>query len=441
MGSIVKKITKPISKVFDKVIPNEIKPALPYIAAAFPFVAPGAFGAAAGAVPGFSGIQNEFIRQALQRGVLGTGLNIGTQLAQEGNEGEVKLGRAALAGIPAAFTTPGLGANLGIQSELAAEAAGANPGFLSQVKSGGLDVLSKVATAGEQASKANLFSIPKAKALSVPLTQQASFDAMDFAKKAQQDYELELAEYNKFVEDQNLAKVANDEDRARAIYNSMLNAGAFTVDTIRETLGQLNLPSGFFAYGGRVGKANGGSMDPKFDPSSPMYRGINKKVVIEFIEEGIPLGYDSVDEYFEDFYGPIGMKNGGIMQVSDSNNDIFLEQRAEQYMEEGFSPEDAMDKALDDLKNNRFMELKNGGRVGKAEGGIMDLGGREMDMRAGCFIPIGAKEKADDVPARLSKNEFVMTAEAVRNAGNGDINLGAKRMYDTMNKLEARSTT
>ena len=45
----------------------------------------------------------------------------------------------------------------------------------------------------------------------------------------------------------------------------------------------------------------------------------------------------------------------------------------------------------------------------------------------------------DDVPARLSKNEFVMTADAVRAAGGGDINKGAKRMYETMNKLEARA--
>jgi hypothetical protein len=75
---------------------------------------------------------------------------------------------------------------------------------------------------------------------------------------------------------------------------------------------------------------------------------------------------------------------------------------------------------------------------GKAEGGIMDLGGREMDMRGGGFIPIGKKEKADDVPARLSKNEFVMTADAVRAAGGGSVNEGAKRMYETMNRLEAK---
>ena len=69
-------------------------------------------------------------------------------------------------------------------------------------------------------------------------------------------------------------------------------------------------------------------------------------------------------------------------------------------------------------------------------GGIMDLGGNEMDLRVGGFVPIGKKEKADDVPARLSKNEFVMTADAVRGAGDGNINVGAKRMYDMMNQYE-----
>jgi len=72
------------------------------------------------------------------------------------------------------------------------------------------------------------------------------------------------------------------------------------------------------------------------------------------------------------------------------------------------------------------------------DGGLMNLGGREMDMRGGGFIPIGKKERADDVPARLSKNEFVMTADAVRAAGGGSVNKGAKRMYDLMNNLEAR---
>jgi len=66
-------------------------------------------------------------------------------------------------------------------------------------------------------------------------------------------------------------------------------------------------------------------------------------------------------------------------------------------------------------------------------------GVKELDLRkTGGFIPpVGIKEKADDIPAMLSNNEFVFTADAVRNAGGGDVNLGAQRMYDTMKRLEA----
>jgi len=79
-----------------------------------------------------------------------------------------------------------------------------------------------------------------------------------------------------------------------------------------------------------------------------------------------------------------------------------------------------------------------GGRIGFEEGGgIMDLGGMEKDYRAeGGFVPIGREEKADDVPARLSVNEFVFTADAVRNAGGGDIDQGAKVMENMMKHLE-----
>ena len=73
-----------------------------------------------------------------------------------------------------------------------------------------------------------------------------------------------------------------------------------------------------------------------------------------------------------------------------------------------------------------------------AKGGLMSLGGMEKDYRQeGGFVPIGGKEKADDVPARLSKNEFVFTADAVRNAGGGDIDQGAEVMENMMNHLEA----
>ena len=74
----------------------------------------------------------------------------------------------------------------------------------------------------------------------------------------------------------------------------------------------------------------------------------------------------------------------------------------------------------------------------QAEGGLMDLGGLEKDYRAeGGFVPIGKREKADDVPARLSVNEFVFTADAFRNAGGGDVDEGAKVMERVMKHLEA----
>ena len=98
--------------------------------------------------------------------------------------------------------------------------------------------------------------------------------------------------------------------------------------------------------------------------------------------------------------------------------------------------------ALDDAGKNAFVARYNV-RDGGMPTGIMrsnKAGVIERDYRdKGGFVPVGIKEKADDVPAMLSKNEFVMTANAVRGAGNGSIEKGAQRMYDTMKKLEKRA--
>jgi hypothetical protein len=103
----------------------------------------------------------------------------------------------------------------------------------------------------------------------------------------------------------------------------------------------------------------------------------------------------------------------------------------------------------DKFKDNKA----SGGRIGKFGGGMgvtmpsiptgmprVNTGGiRELDYRqSGGFVPVGVKEKADDVPAMLSKNEFVMTADAVKAAGGGSVEKGAQRMYDTMKQLEGK---
>ena len=112
------------------------------------------------------------------------------------------------------------------------------------------------------------------------------------------------------------------------------------------------------------------------------------------------------------------------------------------------------EKVLDLLMPNRFSNdgktnMDGSPKMEKAMGGMMNMpmgeprqnagGITELDYRAkGGFVPVGIKEKADDVPAMLSKNEFVMTADAVRGAGNGSIEKGAQRMYDQMKQLEGK---
>jgi len=71
----------------------------------------------------------------------------------------------------------------------------------------------------------------------------------------------------------------------------------------------------------------------------------------------------------------------------------------------------------------------------RAKGGIAEIDYRD---KGGYVPPIGKKERADDIPAMLSNNEFVFTANAVRNAGNGDVKEGAKKMYALMKKLEGK---
>ena len=101
-------------------------------------------------------------------------------------------------------------------------------------------------------------------------------------------------------------------------------------------------------------------------------------------------------------------------------------------------------KNLDELTDDEYEALQEKARdslaVGGMPTGIMrtnQAGTIERDYReTGGFVPVGIKEKADDVPAMLSKNEFVMTADAVRGMGDGSIEKGAQKLYDQMKRLE-----
>jgi len=101
-------------------------------------------------------------------------------------------------------------------------------------------------------------------------------------------------------------------------------------------------------------------------------------------------------------------------------------------------------KAEQDAAARVTPKKANGGRINYSIGNEIPVrqnqgGITELDLRAkGGYIPVGIKEKADDVPAMLSRNEFVFTADAVRGAGNGSINKGAQKMYKLMKSLEKK---
>jgi len=200
------------------------------------------------------------------------------------------------------------------------------------------------------------------------------------------------------------------------------------------------------ANGGRIGYKIGGSTVTNFLAKFGIGRPTEEIMQRMFEERKKEILSDMFDA--EAGTGAYSMEQ---MQKADEMATKQAMQELEEYkmrigMEldnppEGSVSDDMIDQIMEPREEGRVKEAM-GGRIYKADGGIMNLktGGMpaEMDLRPGGFVPIGVKEKADDVPARLSKNEFVMTADAVRAAGGGSVNKGAKRMYDLMHKLEAR---
>jgi hypothetical protein len=185
------------------------------------------------------------------------------------------------------------------------------------------------------------------------------------------------------------------------------------------------------------------------------------------------LGTNALTSLAGGFLG--GSLSGGVPQQQAGELDADYQNRVNQYKAQ-YSP---LLNPTVQYPNNPFYPptqmAANGGRIGYQEGGIGNLvsqvtkqeffgtpmmanGGRmgyelgsevpvrknqagvkELDYRdTGGFVPpIGIKERADDIPAMLSNNEFVFTADAVRNAGGGDENIGAQRMYKLMKNLES----
>ena len=194
----------------------------------------------------------------------------------------------------------------------------------------------------------------------------------------------------------------------------------------------------------------------------------NAEVDIEALKSYLRTGYENlnpgvdpmqVDRFVEANIAEY-KADGGRIGYSSGTPSFEEYMRERQGMEQKMNLEQLYKEYLEDIRRKKVSEQKTmaayGGRISYAMGtdekvemaaGIEGLpvrqnkaGVKELDLReTGGFIqPVGIKEKADDIPAMLSNNEFVFTADAVRAAGGGNINKGAQVMYDTMKKLESK---
>jgi hypothetical protein len=251
-----KKIFRPVSKILDKVVPNEIKPFLPYAAAFAPMLAPGMFGAGASGLGSLFGGMNPIASRAL----LGGGLNALSQLSQEGNEGDLNLMSAGLGALSGAMT--GNPADYATKSSGIARAGGADaalqPGnFLSRAGEKGMNLLGKGNEIFNAGTGANLgLNMDTLKAAALPASTAIGDAMYQEAKVAEKDYERALREYN---EEQEAMGTASNEGRRQAIIQAM--TGNHSQEVIDETLAELGLRDGgrvAYNMGGRVGRAYGG---------------------------------------------------------------------------------------------------------------------------------------------------------------------------------------
>ena len=380
----LKKIFKPVSKVLDKIVPNEVKPFLPYAAAFAPMMlGPGSFMG--------GGI--------MQRALMSGGMNIGAQLAQEGNEGDINVLSAGLGALSGAMTAPGFKSGLERFRPTSANemlsygesAANLQPSsFLDKATNVGIDYLGK-GSDFMQAPGLTKYGIPAA---------QGTMDNMYAQAKRDQDA------YDDMMSEDSEGGYTDDAYRA-AIRKSMEAYGASEEEILSA------IEAAGYKTGGRVGLRFG----------------------------GIGAAVDQIDnQEMKEAAQFASMLNDMDVPIADLAEEFEIQfKRKPNSLEELklFYKERYDYKGPGDVKMQE--EIKEKVVMGAKDGGLMNLGGKEMDLRKGGFVPIGKKERADDVPARLSKNEFVMTADAVRAAGGGSVNKGAKRMYDVMNKLEARA--
>jgi len=227
---------------------------------------------------------------------------------------------------------------------------------------------------------------------------------------------------------------------------------------VENDMSEYSSGSGGYSSGGRVGFKSG-TPRKKFDslkdleefiikmPYKIKYDEDGNRIDLEIPREKGPAKFDPDRKIPRRLLRNKSAVGGRIGYAEgDLSKDKFYQKWVERYKQNPDSPLVTMHENYNKYKDFYERTKKaGGGDVVDQASGIMGLpkrtnaaGVKELDLRkTGGFIPpVGVKEKADDIPAMLSNNEFVFTADAVRGMGDGNVNLGAQRMYDMMKKLE-----
>ena len=241
--------------------------------------------------------------------------------------------------------------------------------------------------------------------------------------------------------------------RAKNYYSGLGDKGA-GLDFMTQK--QYVQPNFYAADGGRAGYANGMMVEDEEEEFIRSGAGLRFRQPKAFLNMGGDAGRAQAEQMLMAEFVKYKNKGGtlsfeqfvkAVMQASQQPEGAGMEQPQPVAMAANGGLMTQVPGYTTPEGYNKF-DYPSGGkevRVGKQEGGIMeaeasemiDMGGLEKDFRnEGGFVAMGGKERADDVPARLSKNEFVFTADAVRNAGGGDIDKGAEVMENLMNNLE-----
>ena len=437
----LKKIFKPVSRVLDKIVPNEVKPFLPYAAAFAPMFAPGIMGA--------------FGNSMMSRGLISGGLNLGSQLAQEGNEGDVNLLSTLMASGVGALSAPDAASKLqgmkfgdttgmiqrGPNSPMVPYEAldQTSNTYLQNLANKGL---SGLAEGSEFISKGLADKFGKEGLYTMAgMAGQGTMDkAYADAQLAMRDYENSQGGGSGYAE--------GDQNRGLAVRRAMERGGheEQTIQDMLESLGYEDPDPQPLAYGGRVGYERGGGI---MDTIVGMFKKENKEPDFNSMAETVEAVEEKPKEMLVDKLRvtimPGQSEMRAIIEAMYNDTDGVMSEDRKKEFYELYSPQmyrnGEMNRSEFEFIQSEILGKDMNKPIARKDGGMMSVlpEGIEMDYRGGGFIPMGSEEKADDVPARVSKNEFVMTADAVKAAGGGSVNEGAKRMYDLMNNLEARA--